>query len=107
MIVANELATIATMVFLVTAAHSGIRAIRARWIDRYGDAAAGAIIVCVGAAMTVLGIQVCTSATKKNEWRRVCGELPESTSELVESTNGLAEWTSGVAESTSELVEST
>jgi hypothetical protein len=55
-IVAYELATIVTMVVLVTAAHSGIRAIRAPWIDRYGDAAAGAIIVCVGAAMAVLGI---------------------------------------------------
>ncbi len=41
---------------LVTAAHPGIRAIRAPWLDRYGDAAAGAIIVCVGAAMAVLGI---------------------------------------------------
>ena len=55
-IVAYELATIVTMVVLVTAAHSGIHAIRAPWIDRYGDAAAGAIIVCVGAAMAVLGI---------------------------------------------------
>jgi len=55
-IVAYELATIVTMVILVTAAHSGIHAIRAPWIDRYGDAAAGAIIVCVGAAMAVLGI---------------------------------------------------
>jgi hypothetical protein len=55
-IVAYELATIVTMVGLVTAAHSGIRALRAPWLDRYGDAAAGALIVCVGAAMAVLGI---------------------------------------------------
>ncbi|HEV7487529.1 MAG TPA: hypothetical protein VGQ65_17820 [Thermoanaerobaculia bacterium] len=55
-IVAYELATIATMVILVTAAHAGARAFHAPWIDRYGDAVAGALIVSVGAAMAALGI---------------------------------------------------
>jgi predicted alpha/beta hydrolase family esterase len=55
-IVSYELATIATTVILVTFAHAGARAIHARWIDRYGDAVAGALIVSVGAAMAALGI---------------------------------------------------
>jgi nickel/cobalt transporter (NicO) family protein len=55
-VLAYELATIATMVVLVTLAHAGARALRAPWIDRYGDALAGAVIVSVGAAMAVLGI---------------------------------------------------
>ena len=55
-VIAYELATIATMVVLVTLAHAGTRALRAPWIDRYGDAIAGAVIVSVGAAMAVLGI---------------------------------------------------
>ena len=55
-IVSYELATIATMVILVAVAHAGARAIHAHWIDRYGDAVAGALIVSVGAAMAVLGI---------------------------------------------------
>ena len=55
-ILAYEVATIATMVVLVTMAHAGARAFRAVWIDRYGDIAAGALIVTVGAAMMALGI---------------------------------------------------
>jgi threonine/homoserine/homoserine lactone efflux protein len=55
-VLSYELATIGTMVILVTAAHAGARALRAPWIDRYGDAVAGAIIVSVGAAMAVLGM---------------------------------------------------
>jgi nickel/cobalt exporter len=55
-IVAYEVATIATMVALVAMAHSGAKAFRAPWIDRYGDIAAGALIVVVGASMKVLGI---------------------------------------------------
>jgi len=55
-IAAYEIATIVTMVFLVNFAHAGVRAFRAPWIDRYGDIAAGALIVSVGAAMAVLGI---------------------------------------------------
>jgi len=55
-IVSYEVATIATMVILVAIAHAGARAIHAHWIDRYGDAVAGALIVSVGAAMAALGI---------------------------------------------------
>ena len=55
-VVTYEVATIATMVLLVTAAHAGVRTFRAAWIDRYGDVAAGALIVSVGAAMSALGI---------------------------------------------------
>ncbi len=55
-VVAYEVATIATMVFLVAAAHAGARTLRAPWLDRYGDVAAGALIVTVGAAMAALGI---------------------------------------------------
>jgi len=54
-VLAYELATIATMVVLVAAAHAGARALHAPWLDRWGDAAAGALIVSVGAAMAVLG----------------------------------------------------
>jgi len=32
------------------------RALRIPWIDRYGDIAAGVLIVSVGAAMAALGI---------------------------------------------------
>lgn len=55
-VLAYEIATIGTMVILVAAAHSGVRALHAPWIDRYGDAVAGAFIIFVGAAMGVLGI---------------------------------------------------
>ena len=55
-ILAYEVATIATMVILVTAAHAGIRVLRAPFLDRFGDAVAGAFIVVVGAAVRALGI---------------------------------------------------
>jgi hypothetical protein len=35
---------------------SGVRTLRGAWIDRYGDAAAGALIVSIGAALAVLGL---------------------------------------------------
>ena len=43
------------MVALVTAAHAGTRALRAPWLDRFGDATAGALIVTVGATLAILG----------------------------------------------------
>jgi len=55
-IAAYEVATIATMVVLVTAAHAGIRGLRAPFLDRFGDAIAGGIIVLVGTAVTLMGI---------------------------------------------------
>jgi hypothetical protein len=50
-----EVATIATMTVLVLAAWRGAVAIRARWLDRYGDAAAGALIAVLGAVLTAAG----------------------------------------------------
>jgi hypothetical protein len=50
-----ELATIGAIVLLVLPARAGARLVRARWLDRYGDAAAGAMIVAVGVLVTGLG----------------------------------------------------
>jgi hypothetical protein len=55
-LVGYEVATLTTMVALVTAAHAGARTLRAPWLDRYGDAAAGALIVAMGTVMAVLGL---------------------------------------------------
>ncbi|MGZ8797241.1 MAG: hypothetical protein ACXW2F_07835 [Thermoanaerobaculia bacterium] len=55
-VITYEVATIATMVVLVAGAHAGVRSLRSPWIDRYGHAAAGGLIVSVGAAMALLGI---------------------------------------------------
>jgi len=55
-VVAYEIATIATMIVLVSVALAGVRTLRAAWIDRYGDIAAGALIVSVGAAMNLFGV---------------------------------------------------
>lgn len=55
-IVAYEIATLATMAVLVTTAHAGARALRAPWLDRYGDAAAGGLIVMMGTVMAMLGL---------------------------------------------------
>jgi nickel/cobalt transporter (NicO) family protein len=43
-----EAATLATMLAFVLPARAGSRRIRAGWLDRYGDAAAGGLIVAVG-----------------------------------------------------------
>jgi nickel/cobalt transporter (NicO) family protein len=50
-----EAATLATMVGLVLPARAGARVLRARWLDRYGDAAAGGVIVVVGIMVAGLG----------------------------------------------------
>jgi ABC-type maltose transport system permease subunit len=42
--VVYEVATISTMTVLVLAARRGAMAVRARWVDRFGDVAAGAVI---------------------------------------------------------------
>jgi nickel/cobalt exporter len=52
---AYEVATIATMVGLVLAAGAATSRVRGRWLDVYGDAAAGGIIAAVGVAVTVIG----------------------------------------------------
>jgi nickel/cobalt exporter len=55
-ILAYELATIGTMVVMVTIAHASARTLRAPWLDRYSDAIAGGVIVFVGAMVRVWGI---------------------------------------------------
>lgn len=52
---AYEVATIATMVMLVLPASAAARRVTGNWVVKYGDAVAGAIIVCVGALVTALG----------------------------------------------------
>jgi nickel/cobalt transporter (NicO) family protein len=53
--VVYEVATIATMTALVLLARRGAVAVRSRWLDRYGDVAAGALIAALGAVLTALG----------------------------------------------------
>jgi nickel/cobalt transporter (NicO) family protein len=55
-VVTYELATIATMVFLVAAARAGANTLKFAWFERYGDAAAGALIVTVGTVLSILGV---------------------------------------------------
>jgi nickel/cobalt exporter len=50
-----EIATLVTMVALVVPARFGASLLRARWIERYGDAAAGGFIVVVGVVVAALG----------------------------------------------------
>jgi nickel/cobalt transporter (NicO) family protein len=51
-----EVATIGTMIGLTAVARAGTALIRGRWLDRYGDSAAGGLIVATGIAVAVLGI---------------------------------------------------
>ncbi len=51
-----EVATLATMTALVLAAWRGARALRTRWLDRYGDAAAGALVAALGMALAAAGL---------------------------------------------------
>jgi hypothetical protein len=50
-----EVATIATMVALVLPARAMAGRVRGQWVARYGDAAAGGLIVCVGVVVAALG----------------------------------------------------
>ena len=43
------------MLALVLPARAGARALRAEWLNRYGDAAAGAVIAAVGLVVAGLG----------------------------------------------------
>jgi nickel/cobalt transporter (NicO) family protein len=54
-ILVYEVATIGTMVVLVSLARTGAGALRGRWIERWGDGAAGASIALTGVAVAVLG----------------------------------------------------
>jgi hypothetical protein len=56
LVVVYEVATIGTMVALVLPARAGARVLRAPWLDRYGDAAAGGLIVATGLVVTWLGV---------------------------------------------------
>ena len=55
-VAAYELATIATMVGLVLPARAATHAVRAPWVDRFGDVLAGSVIACVGVMVGVMGI---------------------------------------------------
>jgi ABC-type nickel/cobalt efflux system permease component RcnA len=55
-VLAYEAATLGAMLILVALAHAGATRLRAPWVDRWGDGAAGAVIAAVGVAMAVLGI---------------------------------------------------
>jgi hypothetical protein len=55
-IVVYEVATLGAMVALVLVSRAGVvRALQAPWLDRYGDALAGATIVATGIAVATLG----------------------------------------------------
>lgn len=51
-----EVATIGTMLLLVLPARAGARVLRAKWLDRYGDVAAGAVIAATGVVVAAIGI---------------------------------------------------
>ena len=55
-IVMYEFATIATMIALVMLSHHGASRLNFSWMDRFGQPAAGAVIVVVGTAMILLGM---------------------------------------------------
>jgi nickel/cobalt exporter len=50
-----EASTLATMLVFVLPARAGARALRADWLDRYGDAVAGGVIAAVGLAVYGMG----------------------------------------------------
>ena len=51
-----EAATIATMIVLVLPARAGFQRLRFPWLDHWGDAVAGALIVATGLVVMALGI---------------------------------------------------
>jgi hypothetical protein len=56
LILIYEVATIGTMVAIVLVAHSGaVGALQAPWLDRYGDALAGGLIVVTGVVVAAFG----------------------------------------------------
>ncbi|MEP6860331.1 MAG: hypothetical protein ABJE66_06915 [Deltaproteobacteria bacterium] len=50
-----EVATIATMVGLTLAARAGATLLGGRWVEHYGDSAAGTLIVVTGVVVTLAG----------------------------------------------------
>jgi nickel/cobalt exporter len=55
-VAAYELATIAAMVALVLPARAATHAVRAAWMDRFGDVLAGGVIAAVGVLVIAAGI---------------------------------------------------
>jgi nickel/cobalt transporter (NicO) family protein len=55
-VAAYELATIATMLALVLPARAASHALRAGWVDRFGDVLAGGVIASVGVLVGAAGI---------------------------------------------------
>jgi hypothetical protein len=53
-IVAYEVAAVGAMMVLVALAHSGAQLLKSKWIDRYGDSVAGALIVATGVMVAIL-----------------------------------------------------
>jgi hypothetical protein len=53
-VAAYEIATVGAMVGLVAVAHSGAQVFKGKWIERYGDSAAGALIVATGVMVALL-----------------------------------------------------
>ena len=53
-VTAYEIATVATMVALVVLARSGASVFKGKWFERYGDTAAGALIVATGIMVALL-----------------------------------------------------
>lgn len=51
-----QIATIATMVGLTALARAGSSVLGGRWVDRYGDSAAGGLIIATGIAVALIGI---------------------------------------------------
>jgi hypothetical protein len=56
LVLVYEVATIGTMVGLTAAARAGSSVIGGRWVDRYGDSAAGVLIAATGIAVAIIGI---------------------------------------------------
>jgi hypothetical protein len=54
-VVVYEFATIVTMVSLTLATRAGASVLQGRWIERYGDSAAGTLIVATGIVVAVVG----------------------------------------------------
>jgi nickel/cobalt exporter len=55
LVVLYELATLVTMVMLVLPARAGASLVRGEWVNRYGDAMAGGLIVVTGVVVGWLG----------------------------------------------------
>jgi nickel/cobalt exporter len=53
-VVAYEVATVGAMVILVGVAQSGAQLFKGKWIERFGDAIAGGLIVATGIMVAIL-----------------------------------------------------